>query len=127
MERPIDRGHAAPTERLSAGMHAARVVLVSAGLHLGLGDHELLEMLALGFTLSDTAELGGCSFEGLQQAIAAALYRTGLLPAPRASEVAHLVAVIEAPGDDAWTRVVAGVIHPQVDVGDRGHQQTSRH
>jgi hypothetical protein len=87
----------------------AVIVHAAGALYLGLNGRDLREVLAVGFSLADVAELRGRSLAGLARAIADALRRTGRRAALAPAAVDRVLAV-EEEGWDAWQQVVDGVI-----------------
>jgi len=87
----------------------AAIVHAAGALYLGLAGRDLRDVLAVGFSLADVAELRRRSRAGLARTIADALRRTGSSAAFAPAAVDRILAV-EEEGWDAWQEVVDGVI-----------------
>jgi len=101
------RDRATSSTEAAAGL--AVIVHAAGALYLGISGRDLREVVAVGFSLADVAELRGRSLAGLAQAIADALRRTGSRAALAPAAVNRVLAV-EEEGWDAWQEVVDEVI-----------------
>jgi hypothetical protein len=87
----------------------AAIVHAAGALYLGLAGRDLRDVLAVGFSLADVADLRGRSRAGLASAVADGLRRTGS-PAALVPAAVDRVLAVEEEGFDAWQEVVDGVI-----------------
>jgi len=87
----------------------AAIVHAAGALYLGLAGRDLRDVLAVGFSLADVADIRGRSRAGLAHAITDGLRRTGSLAALAPATVERVLAV-EEEGWNAWQEVVDGVI-----------------
>jgi hypothetical protein len=93
---------------VSNPVDVAAIVHAAGALYLGLAGRDLRDVLAVGFSLADVAELRHRSRAGLARTIADALRRTGSF-APYTPAAIDRILAIEEEGWDTWQQVVDGV------------------
>ena len=93
----------------------APIVLAAGALYLGLEARDLRDLLAVGFSLVDVAELRGRSLVGLARTIAEALRRTGSHAA--VATAVDRIMTIDEESWGAWQDAVEGMI-AEPDKGD---------
>jgi len=100
----------------------APIVLAAGALYLGLGARDLRDLLAVGFSLIDVAELRGRSLVGLARTIADALRRTGS-HAALATAVDRIMTIDEESWG-AWQERLEGTIaEPETGDGPRARSE----
>ena len=118
-----NRGCATPRTQAAERAGSALTVHTAGALYLGLGGRDLRDLLAVGFSLVDVAELRGRSLVGLARTIADALRRTGSRAA--LSTAVDRIVTIDEESWGAWQEGVEGTI-AEPDTGHGGLASSGR-